>query len=460
MTTRILHYADVENAYDTPERIGRLAGAIDSLRDDDTVVTGGGDNTAPGVLSLACDGEQAQDFFDVVDPDVEVFGNHDFDHELDGARRIVREFPGAWLNANVYLDGERFAASDTTPTTLVEAGDATLGLVGVTAEETPEISPPAQSLDVRDAAEAVQSAARELRAAGAEYVVVVSHRGASDTELAANVDVDAILGGHDHDEHVARVDGTLVARPGAGGHTLLEVTVDGDGATATHHETASYESDEAVADALRARMDATGLSETVTHVPEPVTRTERDRKGGESPIGNFVTDAMRWAGDADAALIVGGIREDDPLSGDVTVADLHGLAPFENDVLVASVDGATLLDAFRDLSLAARYEEEGPPAWWFGHVSGAEVVYDDRDHSVIEVRVDGDPVHPEESYEVALSDYHVDTDHIVRAIDRSDVVRSAGSLRDALVERAREHGVNTDVEGRIQRPYLDQPTVN
>jgi len=34
MTVRILHYADVENAYDTPERVGRLAGAIDALRDD------------------------------------------------------------------------------------------------------------------------------------------------------------------------------------------------------------------------------------------------------------------------------------------------------------------------------------------------------------------------------------------------------------------------------------------
>ena len=460
MTVRILHYADVENAYDTPERVGRLAGAVDALRDapEPTLVTGGGDNTGPGVLSMACDGAQAQDFYDAVDPDVEVFGNHDFDHGFDAARRAAREFPGAWLNANASLDGEPFAVEYTTPTTLLDAGDVTVGLVGVTAESTPEINPVAESLDVQDAVEAVRDAERDLRDSGADVVVVISHRG-EDDDLARETTVDAVLGGHEHDELVEYVDGTLVARPGSGGHSLLEVTL-GDGEpAATHRETADYPVDESVAAALRERVDETGLSETVVYVDRPVRRTERHLQGGESPVGNFVADALRSAGDADIALVVGGIREDDPLDGEVTVADLHGLCPFDNDVLVAEVDGATLLDAFADLQLAARYPDDGVPPWWFGHLSGASLVYDDRDYSVVEACVSGDPVHPEETYEVALSDYHVVTDHIVRAIGESDVVRTAGSLSDALLERAREHGVNTETEGRVRRPYLDQRAV-
>lgn len=458
MTVRILHYADVENAYDTPERVGRLAGAIDALRDahDSTLVTGGGDNTGPGVLSMACEGAQSHDLFDAVDPDAEVFGNHDFDHGFDAARRAAREFPGAWLNANIYLGGERFAAAHTTPTTLVDAGDTTVGFVGVTAEPTPEINPVAEPLAVGDAVEAVRDAERHLRDAGADVVVALSHRGV-DEDIARETTVDAVLGGHEHDEYVARVDGTLVARPGARGHALLDVTLGGGEATVTHRETAAFPVDESVAASLRERMDETGLSETVAHVDGPVRRTERHRKAGESPVGNFVTDALRWAGDADVAFIVGGIREDDPLDGDVTIADIHGLCPFDNDVVVAAVDGATLLDAFADLALASRYGDA--PDWFFGHLSGAEVVYDDRDFSVVEAHVVGEAVHPEETYEVALSDYHVETDHIVRAVSPEDVVRSAGSLRDALVERARAHGVNTETEGRIRRPYLDQPAV-
>jgi 2',3'-cyclic-nucleotide 2'-phosphodiesterase (5'-nucleotidase family) len=457
VTVHILHYSDVENAYDTPERAGRLAGALAELRDDTTLVTGGGDNTAPGVLSLACDGEQAQDVYDALDPDVDVFGNHDFDHGYDAARRAAREFPGEWLNANAHLDGERFAAEHTSPSVLVEAGDETVGVVGVANEATPEMNPKADALDVRDAPAVVSDAASDLRDAGADYVVVVSHRGDRDDELATEVDVDAILGGHEHEEHVASVDGTLVARPAACGHGLLEVRL-GEDATASQRDTADFPVDETVADALRDRMDAIGLSEVVATVDERVTRTERDRKGGESPVGNFVTDAMRAAGDADAAFIFGGIREDDPLEGDVTVADVHGICPFDDEVAVAEVDGATLLDALSDLALASRYDD--PPAWWFGQVSGVELVYDDRDHSVVEATVGGDPVDSDATYEVALSDYHAETDHIVRAIDTGDVVRTVKPLREALVDRAREAGVNTAVEGRIQRPYLETPTVH
>jgi len=458
MSVRLLHYADVENAYDTPERVGRLAGTLDALRNDPvpTLVTGGGDNTGPGVLSMACEGAQAQDFFDAVDPDVDVFGNHDFDHGFDAARRAAREFPGAWLNANVCLDGERFAAAHTSPTTLVDAGGTTVGFVGVTSEATPDINPEADAVAVADAVEAVGDAERDLRAAGADLVVAVSHRGA-DADVARETTVDAVLGGHEHDVHVEQVDGTLVARPGSNGHSVLDVTLGDGDPTATHHETADYPVDESVAAALRERVDATGLSETVTHVDGPVGRTVRHLKAGESAVGNFVADSLRWAGDADVALIVGGIREDDPLDGAVTIADLHGLCPFDNDVAVAEVDGATLLDAFADLPLASRYDDA--PDWWFGHLSGAEVVDDDRDYSVVEATVAGEPVHPDETYDVALSDYHVETDHIVSAVDQSDVVRTAGSLRAALVERAREHGVNTATEGRIRRPYLEQPAV-
>lgn len=68
MVPRLLHYSDLENAYDDPERVGRLAGLVRSLREDDALVCGTGDNTSPGVLALVTRGEQALDFFGVTDP--------------------------------------------------------------------------------------------------------------------------------------------------------------------------------------------------------------------------------------------------------------------------------------------------------------------------------------------------------------------------------------------------------
>jgi 2',3'-cyclic-nucleotide 2'-phosphodiesterase (5'-nucleotidase family) len=77
MGPRLLHYSDLEGVFDSPERVARLAGLIAELRDEETLVVGTGDNTAPGVLSLATEGRAALPFFEAVEPDADTFGNHD-----------------------------------------------------------------------------------------------------------------------------------------------------------------------------------------------------------------------------------------------------------------------------------------------------------------------------------------------------------------------------------------------
>lgn len=85
MPLRLLHYADLEAAYDVPERVGRLATAIRSRRDERSFVTGGGDDTGPCVLRFERDGGHATDFFETVEPDVETFGDHEFDGSTERA---------------------------------------------------------------------------------------------------------------------------------------------------------------------------------------------------------------------------------------------------------------------------------------------------------------------------------------------------------------------------------------
>ena len=122
MTARLLHYSDVENAFDDPERIGRLAGLLTALGGDDALVVGSGDNTAPGVLSLVTEGRQSLPFFEAVDADFDTFGNHDFDYEPATTRELVAASPQTWLTANVEepsaddgTDVSRFAAEHTEP---------------------------------------------------------------------------------------------------------------------------------------------------------------------------------------------------------------------------------------------------------------------------------------------------------------------------------------------------------
>ncbi|WP_435153792.1 5'-nucleotidase C-terminal domain-containing protein [Haladaptatus sp. DFWS20] len=109
MAPRLIYYSDIENAYDYPDRIGRLAGTIGSLRGEDEIVVGTGDNTAPGVLAEQYDGRQALDFFRAVEPAAETFGNHNFNFGLAATRELVADSPQPWICANVYDDDNRFA---------------------------------------------------------------------------------------------------------------------------------------------------------------------------------------------------------------------------------------------------------------------------------------------------------------------------------------------------------------
>jgi len=269
MALRILHYADVENAYDDASGIGRLAGLIQELRDEETIVCGSGDNTGPGVLSVVTEGRQALDFFEAVNPNAETFGNHDFDHGPEHLLELVDDSPQPWVCANAFRNGDRFASAEgAVPWTITEAGNTRVGIIGVAHPETVDINPYAGDVEFTDPIPAVEEGIRILNERGVDRLAVLSHLG-DDTDLARAVDVDVILGGHDHDRLVDRVAGTLVCRPGGNGRFVLDVSFEGEHPTATHHPVAEGPLDTEVATALRNRAEAAGLMDVVGTAERP-----------------------------------------------------------------------------------------------------------------------------------------------------------------------------------------------
>ncbi|RLM57417.1 bifunctional metallophosphatase/5'-nucleotidase [Halobellus sp. Atlit-31R] len=458
---RLLHYSDVENVYDDPVRVGRLAGALRSLSGDDALVCGSGDNTSPGVLSLIERGRQALDLFRAVDADVETFGNHDFDYGPETARSLVAAAPQTWVSANVYeRDGDRFAAEDVVPHTVRTVDGVRIGFFGVTDPATPSLNPMAGELQFTDPYEAAETAVADLRAAGVDCVVALSHLGGGDDELAHRVDVDVILGGHVHAERREWVEDTLLLRPGANGHVVFEVAFDRSGAIdVTRRETADAPIADDVVEALRGRVDAAGLDEVVAHVDQPLDRSESTVFGGEARIGNFVADAYRWSLDADVGLQnSGGIRDGPPLSGDVSVADLVSVIPFEEHVVRAELTGTELWDVFRES--AAAVVDFGEPEWWHGHVSGAELRWDDDANELLAARVGGAPIDPDETYTVATSAYLLHSDHEFPTLEERHRAGEGEIQFEVLAAYAREFGIDAAVDGRVRRVAEGQTTAD
>lgn len=448
MGPRVLHYSDVENAYDDPERIGRLAGLLTARRGPSSIVAGTGDNTGPGVLALVTEGRQSLDFFGAVEPDLETFGNHDFDYGPTRTLDVVRESPQTWVSANVRRDGTAFGADvGVRPWTILERDGDRVGVLGLTDPATGSLNPNATDLEFVDPIRAAREAVDVLRDRGVDHLVVLSHLGAGDEELAVELGADVVLGGHVHSERIERVDGTLLTRPGVNGEVVLEVDLDGR-PTVTRHEVADAPVDETVADALRERKAAAALGEVVATVDEPIDRSEATVFRGESRIGNFVADAYRWAMDADVGLQnSGGIRSGQPLRGEVTLTDLISVVPFEECVAVAQLSGAELLETVRQADGSRVAFGEGD--WWHAHVSGVRIVWDRDARELIDATVDGEPIDPDATYTVATTRYLFHSDHEFPAIDESHLVETGPIQYEALANYAREIGIDPSIEGRI-----------
>ncbi|GCF12718.1 2',3'-cyclic-nucleotide 2'-phosphodiesterase [Haloarcula mannanilytica] len=451
VSPRIIHYSDVEKAYDTPERIGRFAGTVAAADGPDTLVVGTGDNTGPGVLSLVTDGEQSLDLFTALTPAFETLGNHDFDHGLDATRDIIAKSPQTWLTANVQQDGDRFARRLTRPWASRTVDGQQVGFVGVTDPDTASANPQANTLTFTDPLEAVAEAAAALRADGADMIVVLSHLGRTDEQLARACDVDVILGGHVHQRRIDRIDGTLLTRPGANGRAVVDIDLGGTEPTARFHETADGPVDDRVAAAIEDRLSEAGLDEVVGHVAEPLDRSQATTYGGECRLGNLVADAYRWATGADVGLQnSGGLRNDTvPLTGALTVADLMSVVPFEEPLTVAELTGSELRTLCRQAS--GQQVEFGEPDWWHAHFSGVELVWNDDTQTIERLQVDGRPVRDTETYTLATSNYLYYTELEFPVLTESHRVSVAAVQYEALADYVREADIGPTVDGRLTR---------
>jgi len=468
---RLLHYSDVENAHDRPERLGRLAGTIDRRRDGETLVLGSGDDTGPGALALETGGRGSLAFFERVAPDAETFGNHDFDHGIAGLREIVEESPVVWVSANVRVDGERIAGVDRYR--VFERGGERVAVVGVSDSQ---LSLP-RAVDVSDPIATVESVAAE---AESDWLVALAHtRDETARDIARETTVDAVLAGHVHSVTRERVDGTPLVRPGANGRVVWElelgeagvgeVGVGATGArnasatgardrnravTATRHDVPEGPLDDGMARVQRERLAGAGLAEVVATVDNPIERDRAACLRGECRLANLVTDALCRVADADIAHVdTRGLRDGPPIGPEVTVADLVGVAPFEAGVFVATVTGREVEALVEE---SHRTDVDGRDGVvWTGQFGGLAIERDCADgESTVFVRDEGEerdgrrPLDPDGEYRLATNGYVVYTEEF-ETVGPADVRELHGLYYDAIVTDARAGNLDPALDGRL-----------
>ena len=353
-----------------------------------------GDFVQGGTLGAVSKGEYIVKLMNKVGYDAIGLGNHEFDYQLPRLMELNDLSDTKFTSCNFQKLGEDRSCFD--PYTLVSYGDVDIAYIGITTPETINSSSPAQfrnesgeliyTFNEANLSEVVQTNIDAARAAGADYVIALSHIGYAEdgswsdiTDVIGSTDgFDAVLDAHSHSVIEKKMikdksgDEVLLTSTGTKFAYIGQLTITPEGLDSRLVEVESYEKTDADVDAYIAEINDSyaelgnrKIGESKVELITDDADGNRLVRNNETNLGDFCSDALRVVTGADIGFVNGGGLRAPMASGDVTFNDIFSVFPFNNQVVTVEVTGQILLDML-EMGVMNYPEEDGS----FPHMSG------------------------------------------------------------------------------------------
>jgi 5'-nucleotidase len=162
------------------DMVGLWQKEFDYSQDGPFLVLSGGDMWTGPAVSTWFEGASMVQVMNAMGYDAAAPGNHEFDFGLDTLAYNIEEMDFPILGANIRYKSDGRIPTDIgiQPYTLVEVSGVTVGVIGLAGTNTPQVTSPAivAPFDFIDYEDALREIVPEVRAAGAEIIVVPTHR--------------------------------------------------------------------------------------------------------------------------------------------------------------------------------------------------------------------------------------------------------------------------------------------
>jgi 2',3'-cyclic-nucleotide 2'-phosphodiesterase (5'-nucleotidase family) len=336
------------------EMLGQWQAREGVASDGPFLILSGGDMWTGPAISTWFMGDPAVEAMNRMGYRAAAIGNHEFDFGLDVLRRHARAANFPFLAANLVKKGTDEPPDFVRPYLVTEVAGIKVGLIGLATRSTPTTTNPKNvaGFEFLPYADALARYAPQVQAAGAEVIVALAHVcGAEMRALApraGQLGVHVLTAGHCHEQIAAEVAGLPLI--GAGqylqAYVRLPLTID----AATGRVTAgkpevirNTAGPGGPTDAALAGRIAAWQVETEQALGEEIGYTKSGLAHRSAALLNLVMDAwLQGYATADVAMSnLGGFRQGIPV-GPITLGEIVGALPFNNQIVDVAVTGAQL----------------------------------------------------------------------------------------------------------------------
>jgi len=367
----IIHTNDIRSHLDNAARRATVINQIRAENSQTNVLLLDAGNIFSGTPYFTLYQGQADLWFmNYLHYDAVCLGNHEFDKGPMVLANFINGANFPVLSANTDVSKEKSLSGKIVPWVIIEHGKQRYGVLGLTTEDTAEISSPGPTVAFENYLTAAKKALADLQTRGINKIIALTNLGwDNDIELAKKLEgIDIIVGGNSDTiptpyPTVVNADSTptLVVQAGENGDYVgcLNVTFDNDGVV---HEAAGSRlikiDDTITEDKVAAEKLAT-YQKPINDLKQTVIgETQVDLDGAsdhvrsqETNLGDLVADAMldnaAKAGATIALWNGGGIGTSIP-AGDITLEQVIAVLPFDDQLVIADLTGEQLTAALEN----------------------------------------------------------------------------------------------------------------
>lgn len=398
------------------------------------LVLSGGDNWTGPAISTWFFGQGMVEVMNAMAYDASVIGNHEFDFGLDILETRLGEASFPYLSANMHYkkNGEVPRDLGIEPYTIIDLNGMKVGIIGLTTTATPGVTNPKNvaEFDFIEYRQALEEYVPKVRDAGADIVILASHVCTDElTRLAWQVkslNIAVMGGGHCHELYSSQVGETVIIEGGSylASYAYVQLTYDPATKEITNKEfgtrmNSGGKADEEIAQIVQSwqkRTDAE-LNVTIGYLVNEIPRSSQKME-------DLITKS--WLNGYPAADIAitnrGGIRDNLP-AGDITLANIISVMPFDNTLIALSLTGKQVIQVV---------ERGKSPAVGGTYKSGDQWIIDKT----------GEPLGEDKTYVVLVNDFMYaggDNYDMLAQFDPDAYDTSIG-WRDPVIDWIREQG--------------------